>query len=62
MSDGRMFHIGNWGTSRPFVDLRQLTLDILKRTAAREAIGWAMLDKNLKILKIGKEIPSGSVN
>ena len=62
MSDGRMLHIGNWGTSRPFVDLRQLTLDILKRTAAREAIGWAILDKNLKILKIGKEIPSGSVN
>tara|TARA_A100001515_G_scaffold32192_1_gene25091 strand:- start:3560 stop:4210 length:651 start_codon:yes stop_codon:yes gene_type:complete len=62
MSDGRIFHIGNWGTSDPFSDLREMSLDILYRAKAREAIGWAILDKNLKILKTGKEIPSGSVN
>jgi len=60
--DGRLFHIGNWGTSAPVQDLRELCLSIMKKTRAREAIGWAILDKNLKLLKVGKELPSGSIN
>jgi len=60
--DGRIFHIGNWGTSGPAKDLREVSIDIIDRTRAREAIGWAILDKNLKVLKIGKELPSGSIN
>ena len=60
--DGRLFHIGNWGTSAPVQDLRELCLSIMKKTRATEAIGWAILDKNLKLLKVGKELPSGSIN
>jgi len=60
--DGRLFHIGNWGISAPFQDLRAMCLDIMSKTRASESIGWAILDKDLRLLKWGKELPSGSVN
>lgn len=59
--DGRMFHVGNWGTSKPFQNLREVCLDMMERRNAEESIGWCLLDKNLSILKCGVELPSGSI-
>ena len=59
--DGRIFLIGNWGTSKPFSNLREACVDILERTGSGESIGWSILYKDLSILEWGLELPSGSV-
>jgi hypothetical protein len=59
--DGRVFHIGNWGTSTPFKNLREVCLNMMNKKHAEESIGWCLLDKNLSMLKWGVELPSGSI-
>lgn len=59
--DGRIFHVGNWGTSKPFRNLREVCQDIMNKKQTEESIGWCLLDKNLSILKQGIEMPSGSI-
>lgn len=54
------FHIGNWGMSRQFVSLNQMCKNIKKTTQAKCFVGYAVLDKNLKVLKTGKGMPPRS--
>jgi len=52
-----VFHIGNWGTSRLFDDLRDACTDMVTRARGDVMIGWCILDKNLKLHKYGTELP-----
>ena len=60
--DGRIFHIGNWDTSPPFNNLREMCEDILVQTGAKEAICWGLFDKDLKLLESGPELPSEKIS
>ena len=57
--DGNLVHIGNWGISRPYRNLREACIDILKMYHSDKPIGWALLDKNLNITKWGRNLPEG---
>lgn len=59
--DGRVFHLSNWGTSKAYPNLREICLDILQKTNSSESIGWCVLQKDLSILNVGLELPSGSM-
>jgi hypothetical protein len=59
--DGRIFHLSNWGTSGAFLNLREVCLDVLEKTNSPESVGWCILQKDLSILDIGLELPSGSM-
>ena len=56
-SKARIFHIGNWGKSEPRLNLRNICRDILERTDADQAIGWALMDKDLNVLEYGTGLP-----
>lgn len=56
--DGNIVHIGNWGVSKPYKNLREACEDILVMYHTDIAIGWALLDKDLNILKWGKNLPN----
>ena len=59
--DGRVFKIDNWGVSASYSDIREICQEITEVQQAREPIGWALMDRNMNILRCGKEYPSGSV-
>lgn len=61
-TDGRVFHIGNWGTSAPFNNLREACKDILQRRGAKEAICWGLFDKDLKLLESGPGLPDEKIS
>tara|TARA_R100000315_G_C5231620_1_gene142667 strand:- start:1726 stop:2313 length:588 start_codon:yes stop_codon:yes gene_type:complete len=60
--DGKIFHMGNWGTSKPYNNLREACEDILKTRKAKEALCWGLFDKNLKLLECGSGLPSEKIS
>lgn len=59
--DGKIFRIDNWGISATYKDVREICQEIVEIEEAREPVGWALMDRNMNILRCGKEYPSGSV-
>jgi hypothetical protein len=59
--DGSLVHIGNWGVSRPYRNLREACIDILKMYHSDKPIGWALLNKNLSITRWGRDLPEGNI-
>jgi len=59
--DGRFFHVGNWGIQGPYSNLRQACSVILALKGSRTPIGWALYDKNLKLAKWGRDLPSKKI-
>lgn len=60
--DGRLFHISNWGTSKPLNNLREVCVNMLNKSNSEESIGWCLMRKDMAIIEWGLELPSGSVN
>lgn len=56
--DGRICHVGNWGIFGPYAHLRQACEEILNINGSTEAIGWALLDSDLTVLRSGRALPS----
>ena len=56
-ADAVLFHLGNWGMYEAPSDLRSAVTQILGLANAKALIGWAILDKNLTIVKHGRELP-----
>jgi hypothetical protein len=54
--DNKFFHIGNWGHSIRFYREYDVINDIFKRSNAKKFIGWAILDKNLKLKKWSRKL------
>ena len=59
--DGKIFRIDNWGISATYKNVREICQEITEIEETREPVGWALMDKNMNILRCGKEYPSGSV-
>jgi hypothetical protein len=57
----RLYHIGNWGKSQYRFSLKGLSTDILKNTGSTQAVGWALLDKDLNVLKYGVGLPDEDI-
>lgn len=58
--NGRIFHIGNWGTSRAFDTLKEMCEDICLRRRATP-VGWSLFTKDLKLIKCGSGLPNTSI-
>ena len=54
---GKIFHIGNWGTSKTYNNLKEACEDICTRKKA-QPIGWALFAKDLKLIKCGRGMPN----
>lgn len=59
--DGKLFHVGNWGTSQPYNNLREACEDILKIKNTNEAVCWGLFDKNLNLLISGPGLPGQKI-
>ena len=59
--DGNLVHIGNWGISRPYRNLREACIDILKTYHSDKPIGWALLNKDLSITRWGRNLPEDNI-
>jgi len=55
--DGKIFHVGNWGTSSTYNNLKEACEHICARRNA-EPIGWALFTKELRLIKCGKGFPN----
>ena len=55
--EGKLFHIGNWGKSRLFPNLRSLCMDVASAAAAKKPIGWCVLTKDLEVMMWGTGFP-----
>lgn len=61
-SDGRIFHMGNWGTSAPYNNLKEVCESILAGRKAKEALCWGLFDKDLNLLECGSGLPSEKIS
>ncbi len=61
-SDGRIFHMGNWGTSAPYSNLREVCESILAGRKAKEALCWGLFDKDLNLLESGAGLPDEKIS
>ena len=61
-SDGRIFHMGNWGTSSPHSNLKEVCESILAERKAKEALCWGLFDKDLNLLECGSGIPDEKIS
>jgi hypothetical protein len=61
-SNGKLFHMGNWGTSAPFFNLKDACQNILLRTNAKEALCWGLFDKDLNLLESGAGLPDEKIS
>jgi len=61
-SDGKIFHMGNWGTSAPFLNLKEVCKSILSKTKSKEALCWGLFDKDLNLLECGSGLPSEKIS
>lgn len=59
--DGKIFHMGNWGTSRPYNNLREACQDILDKRKSNGALCWGLFDKDLKLLECGSGLPDEKI-
>ena len=59
--DGRFFHIGNWGLYGPYSNLREACSVILTMSNSKNPIGWAIYNKDLKLLNWGRDLPSKKI-
>jgi len=60
-SEGKYFHIGNWGMSREYSSLREACEHILSRYSNASPIGWSLLTKNLWPIAWGVGLPDRGV-
>ena len=61
-SDGRIFHMGNWGTSAPYSNLKEVCESILAARQAKEALCWGLFDKDLNLLDSGPGLPDEKIS
>jgi len=60
--DGKYFHLGNWGMRGPYTNLNDACLEIMNYCGAgSKPIGWALLDKDLKVQTKGRGLPDKTV-
>ena len=61
MKNGKLHHTGNWGLHGPYFNLRDACEDIIKLKNANGAVGWALLGKDLKVIRTGRGLPNNTV-
>jgi hypothetical protein len=59
--DGRFFHVGNWGIRGPYANLREVCSVMLTLNNSNTPIGWALYNKELKLINWGRELPSKKI-
>ena len=59
--DGKLHHTGNWGLYGPHTSLRSACEEIIKVKNASGAVGWALLGKDLKVIRTGRGLPNNTI-
>jgi hypothetical protein len=59
--NGSYYHVSNWGIRGPFVDLADVSADIIKGASGLEPIGWSLYDHKLKLLNFSSNVPEENI-
>lgn len=54
---GSLYYTGNWGICGPYINIEELSIDLVKAFSGTDIIAWSMYSGDLKLLNYGKGIP-----